>query len=795
MEAPLDPKAFLDDVAATEFSIHGATGVDKLHAAGILGQGVKVGVVDSGIWYDHPALGGGFGPGFKVAGGWDFVGDVDTISSGKKPDADPNDTPTMGHGTHVAGIVAAVSDNFVGVAPNCTLYAYKVTGRYDGSDLSTMIDAWLRAYDDGMDVITTSLSGNSGWSDNAIGVITSRIAKAGVIMTFSAGNVGDNGPFAGGLDAGAPDDVLAVASVQAAVSPASRYRLTITHDGVSNTTIAGYTPADQEFPPEVKDWPVVALGFDPANPSEACEPYPADTRDLTGAVALVRRGGCNFTVKQKNLQALGAKYVFVYNDDRPIIAPGTTDPGSLLAMITAEAGHAILKVLQAGANVTADFSHPGNMVGLPDKSAGNTPNFFSSWAATFDMHLKPDCAAPGGNIFSTWPENKYMVESGTSMATPYIAGIAALYISALGGRKERGPGFVAEFNQRVIASGLTLPWFDKVNRDEHHLAPPLQMGGGLVNASKVLYAETTVDKTKINLNDTANFQSSHEITVTNHGASAIGYSFVLEPAAGVMVQNPWNRVYQTWGINTFSDLVPTDMVPDVQLPDAFRLGPGESKQVTITFANPENKEWVNATLIPAYSGKVLLRGDNGDQLSLPYMGVACSLYENKKVFKSIYPQVRSGVGWTSIDEKNTFTFNRTKQGADYAMLATGLDWGARELRWDIFDADWTEADWTWPPTKGYLGSTSYYTGDRMANLADPATYNMTAPMPARFVSRNGMYSQGEEKYWWMGEMANGTRIANGNYTMRIAASRPMADLSRNDGWETFVRKFQVLPLE
>lgn len=51
------------------------TGVDKAHAAGVLGKGAKVAVVDTGIWYDHEALGGGFGEGFKVAGGYDFVGD------------------------------------------------------------------------------------------------------------------------------------------------------------------------------------------------------------------------------------------------------------------------------------------------------------------------------------------------------------------------------------------------------------------------------------------------------------------------------------------------------------------------------------------------------------------------------------------------------------------------------------------------------------------------------------------------------------------------------------------------
>src|SRR5262245_18038433 len=77
------------------------------------GEGIRVGIIDSGIDYLHPALGGGFGPGFKVAGGYDIVNN----------DSDPMDD--NGHGTHVAGIVAADADSFKGVAPRAKLYAYK----------------------------------------------------------------------------------------------------------------------------------------------------------------------------------------------------------------------------------------------------------------------------------------------------------------------------------------------------------------------------------------------------------------------------------------------------------------------------------------------------------------------------------------------------------------------------------------------------------------------------------------------------------------------------------------------
>ncbi len=77
------------------------TGVDRLHAKGIMGKGVKIGILDTGVDYRHPALGGGFGPGFKIAGGYDLVGD-DFFN--QSPDEDPLATcPDGGHGTHVSG--------------------------------------------------------------------------------------------------------------------------------------------------------------------------------------------------------------------------------------------------------------------------------------------------------------------------------------------------------------------------------------------------------------------------------------------------------------------------------------------------------------------------------------------------------------------------------------------------------------------------------------------------------------------------------------------------------------------
>lgn len=78
--------------------------IQKLHDEGIRGKGVQIGIIDSGVDYRHPALGGGFGPGYKIAFGYDFVGDNYDGTNTPMPSPDPLATcPEGGHGTHTLG--------------------------------------------------------------------------------------------------------------------------------------------------------------------------------------------------------------------------------------------------------------------------------------------------------------------------------------------------------------------------------------------------------------------------------------------------------------------------------------------------------------------------------------------------------------------------------------------------------------------------------------------------------------------------------------------------------------------
>jgi hypothetical protein len=142
------------------FSPHVMTQIDKLHAEGITGKGFRIAIVDSGVDYTHPALGGCFGPGCLVEAGYDFTGDsfIPGVSPAQ-PDEDPMDN-CVGHGTHVAGTIAAQLKNneygFVGAAPGAKLAAYRMWGCTSRSTVEIELAAFARAVEDGADIISYS---------------------------------------------------------------------------------------------------------------------------------------------------------------------------------------------------------------------------------------------------------------------------------------------------------------------------------------------------------------------------------------------------------------------------------------------------------------------------------------------------------------------------------------------------------------------------------------------------------------------------------------------------------------
>ncbi|MEO8681569.1 MAG: S8 family serine peptidase [Vicinamibacterales bacterium] len=412
------------------------TGADLVRAAGITGAGVHVALIDSGIDYQHPDLGGCFGPGCRVKKGYDFVGDAydAALHPVPMPDSDPDDC--NGHGTHVAGIVGATGSEVQGVAPGVTFGAYRVFGCAGTSDSDIVLAAMERVQRDGADVLNMSLGpalesvpSDFEWSQSPVAQAADRLVQKGIVVVSAIGDRGAAGLYAAGAP-GVGSTVIGVASFD------SQYMIfTLAPD---NRKIV-YKRAGPGVGPlaPLSGGAAMARTGTPDKIDDACSSLPPGS--LVGKVALIRRGTCSYQLKVDNATAAGAAGVMIY--DKPAsemggillrnfmpMLPGS--PSIPVVFITYDDGAAIDARLAAG-NVTMTWTREGGMI-----------SDFSSWGLAPDLSVKPDLGAPGGGIMSTLPleQGGYGELSGSSMASAHTAGAAALLIEARRKASPRGRG-------------------------------------------------------------------------------------------------------------------------------------------------------------------------------------------------------------------------------------------------------------------------------------------------------------------------------------------------------------------
>lgn len=439
--------------------------------SGNAGQGVKIALIDTGVDYTHANFGGpgtvaaytgnnraiiepGTFPTAKVVGGKDFAGDAYTGANTPVPDPDPLDC--NGHGSHVAGTAGGLGVNadgttFLGpydnttpfssfligpgVAPRADLYALKIFGCTGSTGLTTQaINFAVDPNGDGdpsdhLDVINMSLGSNFGTATDSSAVASSNAALAGVIVVAAAGNAGDTHYIVSSpatstrtiavgniVDAGLTNAVTQInspggiagnkASLPAAFNPVIASSTNIT----GSIKLANDGSTDP-FPGS----PVGTVG----TTTDGCQTFPAGF--FTGQLALIDRGGgCAFTFKVKNAQDAGATGVIVANNVAGTISMGGIDPTITIMALSIQLAdaNAIKAQLAGGVNATLRFTT------LADTVSAST----SRGARRNDTGAKPDIAAPGSSIISTGmgTGNQPATISGTSMATPHIAGSMAL---------------------------------------------------------------------------------------------------------------------------------------------------------------------------------------------------------------------------------------------------------------------------------------------------------------------------------------------------------------------------------
>ncbi|MFT4108199.1 S8 family serine peptidase [Propionicimonas sp.] len=619
-------------------------GADVARVEGYDGEGIKVGVIDTGIDYNHPDLGGSgtegnnadFGANApRVKYGYDFVGDdydADTDGSEPVPDNYPDDC--NGHGTHVAGIIGANGDvangGVVGVAPAVTFGAYRVFGCDGSADTEVILAAMDRAAADGMDVVNMSLGESfASWPDYPDAAAADALRLAGTIVVAAAGNDGTDGLFAAGSP-GVGRSVISVASVENTNQTLNYFTVSPT-PGSSDGTV-GYIPAEGAQVTPQSGSGTLALGTLADATTEnldGCEPFSG----LTGKIVLIQRGTCTFAQKAANAQAAGAVGAVIYNNTTGLLSPtvaGDTEITIPVVFISESDGTAIHDQLAGSTATTLTWSDQTEVV--PNDVAGAISDF-SSFGPAADLSAVPDVAAPGGNIWSTYPLelNGHANLSGTSMATPHVAGSVALLLQA----DPRLKGDVTDVRAALQNTSTPIDKLFAYGSEviDGYYEPTVRQGSGLIHVDKAIAAlsSTTVSPGEIDLGDNRSSYTKTKLKITNSGTTTEKYKLSVVNAANVGAA-PTTYWYDYKFKKVGSKLSASTIT----------VKPGRTVTVTVSLKQPKlGTGWL-------YGGWITLtKSDKSKQLVVPFTGMAGD-YQKVKTLQDIWDLNSAGTGLEAV---------------------------------------------------------------------------------------------------------------------------------------------------
>ena len=555
----------------------GMIGAPTAWNLGMDGSGMVVAVLDTGLDTDHAAFAVDPKSPAVVRGDIDEILSAGTLQaqrlvrdlssssvylSGKVPyvfdyadhDTDVNHHGGSDHGTHVAGIVAAnpADGSVTGVAPQAQLMILKVFP--DGSTGANSDDI-LAALEDcvtlGVDVVNLSLGSPAGFTYRSDLLSTmevyDRLAKAGIIVAAAAGNeysaayknlwgtdlsltsnpdygiVGSPSSYSQTLSVASADNV----TVRSAYFEAAGRKITFTDTATTNNPEGGFI---RVLGGKTLDYVVV-----PGNGEEA------DYANLNvkGKVALVSRGVTTFAEKHEMANAKGAAACIVYNTEAGMINM-SIDSFPIPAIFISQAdGQAMVAAAKDGVG-TLTVSE--STYDAPSETGGQ-PSSFSSWGSTSQLEITPDIMAPGGNIYSVNGAvaggQAYEVMSGTSMAAPQVAGMAALVAQYIreNGLKEKTGVSVRHLAQSLLMSTAE-PVYDASTKSWYSI---LKQGAGLANVSNAIHAESYVlvdgqpdGKVKVELGDDPDRTGEYTFDFTINNLSDKALAYVLHAGINTM---------------------------------------------------------------------------------------------------------------------------------------------------------------------------------------------------------------------------------------------------------------------
>ena len=632
------------------------TGADVAQSdLGYTGEGIKVAVMDTGIDYDHPDLGGCFGSGCRVAFGFDFVGDdfnADPNDPGFNPIPTPDDDPDdcQGHGTHVAGIVGA-NGAVVGVAPEATLGAYRVFGCEGSTTSDIMIAAMERALADGMDVLNMSIGSSFQWPQYPTAQASDRLVNQGMVVVASIGNSGASGTYSAGAP-GVGKKVIGVASFDNTHSFQPYFEVNgtkISYNGMSFALPAPTSGTEE----------IVFVG-------RGCN-GDAYLADPAGKVALIERGACSFNEKATNALAAGATAAVVHNNN-PGNFNGTLGTPVAIATVSVSQDDGLFIRSQVAPVM---MTWTDQMDSFPSPTGGLISSF-SAYGLAPDLSLKPDIGAPGGSIFSTYVMEKsnYATLGGTSMASPHTAGAAALLLQA-------HPRTPAQKVRRILQNSAD-PAFWTLNPGIGFYDSVHRQGAGMLDVDDAILATTVIEPGKISLGESEGGPAVHTVTLENKGPTDVTYD-LSEEWWSIATTGTFAADLGFWLSNGFLVMPPSVLVPA-----------GGEASVDVTFVPPTGPG------LSTYGGYIAFTPQGGGQeYRVPYAG-----------FDGDYQAVR-------VLDANPFGLpfvinpapSYTMVGGDIPDFWVNFGHQVRKFRMEVFDANTGKA-WHRAYDLDYVGRNS-----------------------------------------------------------------------------------------
>ena len=502
------------------------------------GAGVKVAIVDSGIDHTHPCFSDtGYASQTTQYGDRRFTNSkviAAKVFNNKLPQNGFTAAAVDSHGTHVAGTVAcnyqtAATVNGVdipygisGVAPRALLGNYNVfPGNVESARSEDILNALEAAYGDGFDVANMSLGGGSNGIQDLLTVAVDNLDMANMVVAISNGNEGP-GYFTVGSPGMAKRGLTAGAS-------------SVPHFVGAPVTLgsSSYGAASGDFAVVGANLgaPLGVVAGTVNGLNNACAALAPGS--LTGQIALISRGTCSFSTKIRNAQAAGAAAVLVANnvagDPTAMASDGTANQPTVPAYMVSIGDGQALRTAGSGSATTigATLSY------FLSANANIMAGFSSQGPTDVDFRVKPDVVAPGVNVLSSVPANAcaappcFAFFSGTSMASPHLAGSAAVI-------RGQYPGWsAAEVRSAVVNTA------QRGVLNDYSTASPVSevniVGAGLENLQTAVNASVALDPVSLSFGGVPSGSGQTRrltLTLTNVGGSAktLGLAVGAQPS-------------------------------------------------------------------------------------------------------------------------------------------------------------------------------------------------------------------------------------------------------------------------